>query len=474
MDAAWLAMLGVVGVGSLVGGVYWSAVLREVVLSMRQLPTARDGLAAAQRHEAKAHGHAGAWPTVCVIVPAYNEERVIATLARSLVRQDYPAGRLSLVFALDRCTDATAERIAQATAGSGVEVQTLRITRCAQGWSGKVHAVWHAVNHAQPARQADLLLFVDADTELEPQCLRATVALLLENDLAMVSLGSTLARRFWFERLVQPVTSYELLRQFPPRKVNRRGGRGRRAVANGQYMLFRREAYQAVGGHAAVREALLEDLMLAKALRQYGLALGFYLAAGLLHCRMYDGFAAFVSGWKRIYQELSHRRPRRLKRFSLALLLTDLAMPGAMVGAVGLGALAWAQGGASAAQAWAAAAVAGVGAVAYAVYLGALVTGCVWGRTPAWNALSQPVGAAITAWILWCAAVDLESGVETRWGGRTYKREPRFEGDHWPWQAYGTVPGWYRRRVQEAARAAPDAGDAQAAPAAEATSPARA
>jgi hypothetical protein len=101
------------------------------------------------------------------------------------------------------------------------------------------------------------------------------------------------------------------MRQYPLPLANAPVGQ-RRAFANGQFMLFRRDAYEAIGGHEAVKSALLEDLALAKRIEGAHRNGGVFFAAGLLHCRMYADWAQFRRGWKRIFTEAANRNARRL------------------------------------------------------------------------------------------------------------------------------------------------------------------
>ena len=152
---------------------YWGVVLWHIARTMRRVPMCRDGLRLGRAAGLlRADG-----PRVCVIVPAHNEQGVVGKLAASLTRQTYP--NLSVVFALDRCTDGTAEEIRRESGGAD-HVEIIEVRECPADWAGKVNAVHTAVRQSRAARNADLLLFTDADTEFDPECVRAAVALLLE------------------------------------------------------------------------------------------------------------------------------------------------------------------------------------------------------------------------------------------------------------------------------------------------------
>lgn len=418
--------------------VYWAAVGIELFHTWRELPTAADGLTAAQQRPAGA-----AWPRVCVIIPAHNEAACIAGVARSLKAQDYPA--LRILFALDRCTDATEQEIARAIDGDP-RFEILHVTSCPPGWAGKTNAVWQAVGHigAQPGQAADhstastapeMLLFADADTEFSPECVRACVALAQQRGFGLLSLMSTLSTERWFEAVVQPVAGYQMLRQYPPRRINRE--KFARPLANGQFMLFTLAAYHRVGGHLRVKDELLEDMALAKAMRLEGQRLAFIMAVGMFRVRMYDSFAAFCEGWKRIYGELSHRRPRRLRKYAVKVFAVDALLPTLTLAAIVAGAAG------AASHTWVNLTALGLGCAATLVWLATMLLGAAWSRTPWWTGLFHIPGAVIVSRILWKAATDLEAGREVVWAGKRYVRPPRYDGDErWFYVLFGRT--WKR------------------------------
>ncbi|MCX5688701.1 MAG: glycosyltransferase, partial [Planctomycetota bacterium] len=226
---------------------YWSIGLGRLIMTMRRHPTARAGTRLAQpTHQ----------PGVCVVIPAHNEEAGIAQLIASLRAQDYPS--FNVVLCLDRCTDRTQDVATAAIAGDD-RFEVFINTECPQGWAGKVNAIWQGLHKAATpaAREAPILVFADADTTFDPQCLSATVALMHARSLDLLSLLSTLTHDRWFERLAQPAATIETVTQYPILSASR--SERRRAFANGQFMMFRRGAYEAVGGHASVHDELLED-----------------------------------------------------------------------------------------------------------------------------------------------------------------------------------------------------------------------
>ena len=389
------------GAGAVVTTVVWTIVWILLEHSLRVVPTLRLGQSLAVADPPKG--------SVCVVVPAHNESRVIAGCVRSLRTETYP--QLRVVFALDRCTDDTAVLVRAGIAGDG-RFEIVEIDACPDDWAGKVHAVHAGVTRSRGAQGADYLLFADADTVFEPGCIAASLALMRQRKLDLLSLLSTLTHDMWFERVVQTAAAFELMRQYPPIRAN--GLKKRRAFANGQFMLFTRDTYDAVGGHAAVHGALLEDLALARLVVSCRRNVGVFLAAGLFHCRMYADWAQFRRGWKRIYTEAANRKASRLSFSAVRIRVLGTVLPLWTLGCGLYGALlvfldigtGWA--------------LLGLWLVATLVWLGSLVRIAAVAHAPAWTAPLHVIGAWLTGSLLKEAANDLRSHRLTRWGGREY------------------------------------------------------
>jgi chlorobactene glucosyltransferase len=397
-----LELLGwLLGTGAVVTTLLWGFVWAQVAHSMRVIPTLRLG-----QRLAAIDPPTG---TVCVVVPAHNEARVIAEFVASLRRETY--SQLRVVLALDRCTDDTAALVRAGIDGDG-RFEIIEIDVCPDGWAGKVHAVHAGVTRSRGAQDAEYLLFADADTIFEPGCIAASLALMRERKLDLLSLVSTLTHDAWFERVVQTAAALELMRQYPLTRAN--GLKDRRAFANGQFMLFTRDTYVAVGGHGAVNGALLEDLALARLVLDHRRNLGVFMAEGLLHCRMYANWTQFKRGWKRIYTEAANRRVSRLEVAAARVRMLGVVLPlwtlacglcGALLAVHDL------RGGLPLLGLW---------FVATAVWLGALLRIAAVAHAPPWTAPLHLIGAWLIGGLLNEAARDLRSRVPTQWGGRVY------------------------------------------------------
>jgi chlorobactene glucosyltransferase len=229
-----------------------------------------------------------------VIIPARNESTTIETVVRSILASSYRPFELLVVD--DRSTDDTAAIVERLAAGDG----RLRLVRGAplpEGWYGKPWAC------AQGARAAtgDILVFTDADTRHEPELLGRAVATLGRERADLVTVAPHQRCVTFWERVIMPQIWLLLGLRYHPRRVNR-ARRERDVIANGQFILTTREAYNAIGTHAAVRDEVAEDLALAQAYLRQRRRVHFAFAERLMETRMYQGLASLVEGWsKNVY-----------------------------------------------------------------------------------------------------------------------------------------------------------------------------
>jgi len=405
MSLLWSILLALLSLGAFAAAVYYSIVVRRVVITLTRTPRVRSGLAQAPTD--------ADLPSVCVIVPAHNEQRVVATIVKSLLSQQYP--KLRIVFALDRCTDQT-RRILEDTISADDRVEIIEIDNCPADWAGKPHALSVAAAQSSVARESDMLLFVDADTELDPLCVKAAVGLLLERKLDLLSLVSTLSHRRWFERIVQPMTVIELMRQHPLYRVN--DDTNPRPFANGQFLLFRRTSYESLGGHERVKDHLLEDIAFARALKKDNGRWGVFLAGDMLRCAMYGTWESFRAGWKRISIESAHRKPARLRQYARRMYVLYTVLPviadvSLVVGAETV------RNHPNRSAPFAIAAIA-LGVVGLGAWAAAMVLAYRTQGARVWSVLLSPIGAWLAADILNQAADDLERNRPLTWGGKTY------------------------------------------------------
>jgi glycosyltransferase involved in cell wall biosynthesis len=223
-------------------------------------------------------------PDVSIIIPARNEEANLCVCLESLTGQT--GVRFEIIVVDDASTDRTRE-IAQSFAG----VQVVSPGPLPDNWTGKNNAL---IAGAKAAR-APWLLFTDADTVHQPASLARALAEAKKEQAGLLSYSPKQVVVTFTERAVMPVIFAELAAQYPPHKV--RDHNSKIVAANGQYILVRRAAYDAVGGHAAVAEEILEDVALARLFRDAGHRVYFRYAADAVRTRMYRNWRQLREGW---------------------------------------------------------------------------------------------------------------------------------------------------------------------------------
>ena len=244
-----------------------------------------------------------------MIVLARNEAHNIAACVRSLVASDYPS--FEIVVVDDRSEDGTGAVARTVEVGRATRKIIVDGTPLPPGWFGKQWACWQGVQEAR----GELLLFTDADT-LHGECLMARAVAGLHRDSAdcLTIIGRQVMGSFW-ERLVQPQIFALLALRYPVmgrKPLDQR--RWRSAISNGQYLLFQRESYQEIGGHAAVRYEAAEDLRIAQHMVRLGRCLVVRSAHEDFATRMYRGLGEIVAGWsKNMVQAGLQTIPRGLR-----------------------------------------------------------------------------------------------------------------------------------------------------------------
>lgn len=231
----------------------------------------------------------GAPPAVSVLIPARNEAPIIGATLEALLAQQYP--NLEILVLDDRSDDGT-DMVVAAVARRHPQVRLLCGCELPPGWTGKN---WACAQLSEAAR-GDLLVFTDADVRWQPGALCSLVAAADTLDADLLTVWPTQITQSWGERLTVPLMAQAVLAYLPVRLAHD-FYHPLAAAANGQCMAFRRPAYATIGGHAAVRGAIVEDVQLARRIKAAGLHLRMADGAGLVQCRMYTGGRAAIDGF---------------------------------------------------------------------------------------------------------------------------------------------------------------------------------
>lgn len=286
------------------------------------------------------------WPSVCVVVPARDEAAVLPVSLPSLLAQDYP-GRAEVFLVDDGSTDGTG-RLARELADrhGGLPLTVGSPGEPPAGWTGKLWAVRHGIGLAR-ARAPEYLLLTDADIAHAPDSLRRLVAAARTGGFDVVSQMARLRVESFWERMVVPAFVYFFAQLYPFRRIGRDGSRT--AAAAGGCVLLRAEAAERARIPDAIRQAVIDDVALARAVKAGGGRIWLGLADGVDSVRPYprlDDLWRMVS--RSAYAQLRHS-PVLLAGTVAGLVLVYLVPPVAVVAglavestqAVAAGAAAW-------------------------------------------------------------------------------------------------------------------------------------
>jgi GT2 family glycosyltransferase len=252
-------------------------------------------------------------PLVSLLVPARNEQANVVDCLRGMIAQSHP--RCEILLLDDGSTDATAELASrvlaeQRAAGVGRGAANAAAARLVAGrplepgWGGKCFACHQLAELAQ----GEWLLFLDADTRLEPDAVARALAAAGTAGVDLASFLPCYVGDAWPNRLVVPWLYFFLTALVPLPEVTSTA-HPRLSVANGQAILVRRDAYRRSGGHAAIRDHIVEDVSLAIAAKTAGLRIALLDGHRWLSCAMYDGGRALVAGFAKSFHSAARRYP---------------------------------------------------------------------------------------------------------------------------------------------------------------------
>ena len=247
---------------------------------------------------------------VSIIVPARNEEASLGACLESLVAQI--GVNFEIIVINDHSSDRTAE-----IARSFSQVRLIDAPDLPAGWTGKNNAVTAGARTARGA----WFLFTDADTVHSPGSLAKALAEAKEHGAALLSYSPEQEVRSFAEKALMPVIFAELAANFRPKDVSDPASPV--AAANGQYLLITRDAYESVGGHAAIAGNILEDVALARAVKSAGFKIFFQYGGDAVRTRMYRTFPQMREGWTKnlalLFPAANSLALRRLTEFLLIL-----------------------------------------------------------------------------------------------------------------------------------------------------------
>ena len=331
-------------------------------------------------------GLAAAPPPISVLIPARNEEANIGAAVAAVLASEGVA--LEVVVLDDGSTDGTAAILAAIT-DSRLRVATGGVLP--SGWSGKQHA---CATLATLARH-DLLVFVDADVRLAPDALSRMAGFMAGSGAGLASGFPRQIVLTWSERLLLPLIHFLLLGYLPMAQMRRSLAVGLGAGC-GQLFIARRAAYQAAGGHAAIRASLHDGLTLPRAFRRAGFHTDLFDATEFATCRMYSNAA-------QVWEGLGKNATEGMARPVPLLVWTVILGGGQILPAVLM---------------LAAPSTAALLALVFSIGLRLILAARF--RQPEETALLHPLGVVALLVVQWAALVRSLRGRPSTWRGRAY------------------------------------------------------
>ncbi len=338
-------------------------------------------------------------PRISTIVPARNEERNIGRCAQGLTRQTYQ--EVELIFVDDDSADATPDILA-AYAKRDPRIKVVHTQGKPQDWNGKQ---W-ACHSGSLAATGKWLCFMDADTYAEPDLLTRTVSFAEAKNIDMLTLQPWYEIQGLWERMVLPSMA-ALLMLFPPERVN--DPDHELAIANGQFILIRRTVYDAVDGHAGVRQRMMDDFSLAENVKRAGFRLFMAEGQDVMRVRLYRNLREIRNGALKAAVEVTGGWLSSLiglvANFTIqtlpVLLLVWAVVTGSEPAILVLGII-----------------------VAFQVLYHALVRIIAF-RAPPWSSVAYPLGGIVWTAILLDGMIRLATGAEIKWKGRDLLGRPK-------------------------------------------------
>ena len=268
-----------------------------------------------------------------VVIPARNEGARLGATLDALLREESP--RLS-VFVWDDASDDDTAEVVRSRAAKDKRLHLLSAgdpVALPAGVFGKPRALQRAMTTiAAQCHPLELVLFLDADVDMEPGALGGLVEVLEREGAVAVSGTPSLVLKSWAEELFVPAFVSLVGQRHPPSKVH--DDAAPHAFLNGQCILVTKEALDAVGGFASVERTVLEDVALAHRLKRQGGRLRLADLRGVVATQMYASRREIFAGFGKNARPVLGGRAALVRT---ALLGTTLALvPWVALGVTGI------------------------------------------------------------------------------------------------------------------------------------------
>jgi chlorobactene glucosyltransferase len=229
---------------------------------------------------------------VSILIPARNEESNIAKALLSAINQTYK--NIEIIVIDDQSTDNTAnivQRIIQKFPNKKIKLYSG--TPLPDGWNGKSWACYNLAHYAD----GDFLLFIDADVVLNKYAISSSIDVMQRDDLDLLTVFPAQITKTLGEKILVSTFMDWLLAVFLPIRIANALYIPSLSAACGQYMLFRKDTYHAIGGHACVGKNIVEEREITQKLKKKQYKVHLYITDNLIFCRMYRNFKTAFNGF---------------------------------------------------------------------------------------------------------------------------------------------------------------------------------
>ncbi|WP_020615918.1 glycosyltransferase [Paenibacillus daejeonensis] len=265
--------------------------------NVRQLP-----LLAQPQHK-PGDAQAEQQPRLSILIPARNETRNIGACLTSVLEAGPANGSYEVIVLDDRSEDDT-NRLAVEAIGGDPRVTLIRGEEPPAGWIGKAYAC-HQLAEAATGKW---WLFLDADARMEKGAVEAAWHAAQKQGDGLITGFPRQLTKTWMERLVVPMMGFTIGCHLPIRLV-RGSSDARFAAAHGAWMLINSGTYKAIGGHAANRNNLVDDMALAREVKRQGYAVTLADVKPVVHMRMYHDAREVWHGFRKNMYAGTGRNP---------------------------------------------------------------------------------------------------------------------------------------------------------------------
>ena len=236
--------------------------------------------------------------SLTVIIPTYNEEENIINCLNALSKIKKPSNKFKILLVDDSSTDKTilkAQEIKNKKFNTSKELEIISAggRPSDKNWVGKNWACFVASKKAN----SEWILFIDADVILKENCIYNALHKSYFDNIDLLSLAPRVNCNCLAEWMVQPIMTSLLMIGFPISATN--DLKKRNSFAAGPFMLFKANSYRKVGGHEGTYDEVVEDLALAKKIKNSGFKLNFLIAIKDISINMYRDLDSLLEGWSK-------------------------------------------------------------------------------------------------------------------------------------------------------------------------------